>query len=292
MGEELINVWLQGGSNAFLDSLMLILTQMGDELFFLIIVMLAFWCVDKRFGFKMVNVYLIGTITSTVMKNIFRRPRPYTLETVRSIGEETGGFSFPSGHSHSIANLSSQISLRYKRAWVIVTAAAVTLTVMFTRVYLGQHYLTDVIAGCALGILSALVFSFLFELLGDREENIAFVIAPLCLVAAIICACLKVETKAIFDVTGGYAGVTLGYYLEKRFVGFSPKAKLWQNAVKVGVGAIIVLAIKEGLKAVFKLLGITNLLVYSFLRYFLTAFIAIYLVPMLFKALKLYKREN
>jgi len=101
-----------------------------------------------------------------------------------------------------------------------------------------------------------------------------------------------VETKAIFDVTGGYAGVTLGYYLEKRFVGFSPKAKLWQNAVKVGVGAVIVLAIKEGLKAVFKLLGITNLLVYSFLRYFLTAFIAIFLVPMLFKALKLYKREN
>lgn len=292
MGEELINVWLQGGSNGFLDSLMLILTQMGDELFFLIIVMLAFWCVDKRFGFKMVNVYLIGTVTSTVMKSIFRRPRPYTLETVRSIGEETSGFSFPSGHSHSIANLSAQFSIRYKRAWVIAVCAALTLTVMFTRVYLGQHYLTDVIAGATLGVLSALVFSYLFELLGDKEERVVFVILPLCVVAAIVCACLKVETKAIFDVTGGYAGVTLGYYLEKRFVGFSPKAKLWQHAVKIGVGAIIVLAIKEGLKAVLLFAGITNLLVYSFVRYFLTAFVAVYLAPMLFKKLKLFTEKK
>ena len=175
MNEIVINEWLQKGSNFFLDALNLVITQCGDEMFFLAVAMIAFWCVDKRFGFKLINVYLLGSVVNSALKNVFRRPRPYD-KGVASIGEKTGGYSFPSGHSHSIANLSTQAYMRYSRWQVLVAGIVITASVMFTRMYLGQHYLTDVLAGSALGVATAILFSFLFEKLGDNEHKICFVI--------------------------------------------------------------------------------------------------------------------
>ena len=113
--EVQINIFLQQFSNNFLDRLNLLITNIGDEIFFLVVAMVVFWCVDKRFGFKLINVYLLGCIVMSAMKNIVRRPRPFEETRVQSIGERESGYSFPSGHSHSIANLSTQAAMKTKK---------------------------------------------------------------------------------------------------------------------------------------------------------------------------------
>ena len=168
MAETNIILWLQTLSNPVLDYIMLGLTQLGSEILFLVAAVILYWCVDKKFAFRFMNVYILGVSLNEGLKAIIRRPRPFVAhpDEIRSIGDPTHGYSMPSGHSQSIANVSVQVCRRFKgtKAGAVLLPFGVYLTiiVMFTRMYLGQHYLTDVLVGCAVGILSALLFFFAF----------------------------------------------------------------------------------------------------------------------------------
>lgn len=292
MGEEAVNLFFQRFSGGFTDALNMAVTLLGDETFFILVALVVFWCVNKTFGYKLINVYLAGTILRTGLSVIVARPRPFQAGEVRCIGEPTAGYSFPSGHSHSVANLSTQISLKTKKKWVIGVCTAVSLAVMMSRIYLGQHYLSDVLAGAALGVIFALGLSYLYDKLGDKEERIAFVAVPLFTVVAIASALCSVTSTALYDVCGAYAALTLGYYLEKKYISFSAEGKPWQQICKLLVGAAVVFGIKEGVKALFAAMSWTNPLLYNFLRYALLAFFASFVVPWLFVNFKLSKKQD
>ena len=286
--EVQINIFLQQFSNNFLDKLNLLITNIGDEIFFLVVAMVVFWCVDKRFGFKLINVYLLGCIVMSAMKNIVRRPRPFEETRVQSIGERESGYSFPSGHSHSIANLSTQAAMKTKKIWVILLGVALTLAVMFTRLYLGQHYLTDVIAGCGLGIITAITFGAIYDLLSRYDDKFWYVIMPLCVVVAAVCIIANVDNGQIYDVCGGYGAAVIGYTIEKKYIKLDVKASWQKQIIKVLLGAAVVLLLKEGLKAVFVATGLTHPAIYNFLRYAVVALAAFALMPWIFKKLHLY----
>ena len=262
---------LQKLSCGFFDALNIALTQLGDEIFFMAVAVLLYWCFDKKFAYKFMNVYLFSVAVNEGVKTLVGRRRPYTVEGVRSIGNPTSGASFPSGHSQSIACISAQINMKYREGVLkkifLPVGIALTALVMFTRIYLGQHYLTDTIVGCALGIALAFVFSFLFDLLGDKEEWLIFA-APLCLAAAVILGALGVENVGnVMTVLGAYTAITVGYFLEKKFVRYKHgKSKWWKQIIKVAVGLVTVLALKEGLKFAFEP---EQYLLYNYLRYFI-----------------------
>lgn len=285
--------FLQSLSNPFLTFLMQALTYLGDELFFIVAAVIIYWCINKRYAYKFVNIYLVSAVCTEGLKSIFKRARPYDAFAGRtpSIGEKTGGHSFPSGHSNSIANMSAQIYIaarksKYKRA-ALITGILLTLTVMLTRMFLAQHYLTDVLAGAALGIGLAVLFNFLFELLKDKEDKIFIVAAPLCIIVFIILLACGVSNSMpqVLKVLGAYTAFTTGYYLEKSFVRLEVKSgKWWKYVLKVVIGLGITLGIKEGLKLV---LPEDIAALHSFLRYFLIAIWAALGAPAVFKLLKL-----
>ncbi len=271
-----------------LDKLIGGITYIGDEMFFIIVAVIVFWCVDKRFGYRLINVYLLGCVTVEGIKSIVRRPRPYTHDAIVSVGKKTSGYSFPSGHSHSIANLSTQLSIRTKKAYVIAIVAVVSLAVAFSRMYLGQHYLTDVIAGLALGVGLAFLFNTLFLLLGDKEEYVALVVLPVCAVVLLVIVLLgKTDASAnALKVLGGYSAVAFGYFLEKKYVGFEVNAKWYLQIVKIIIGLALTLAVKEGLKLV---IPQSMPVLYGFVRYFLVGITASLIVPIIFKLTRLSK---
>jgi len=90
---------------------------------------------------------------NSLLKLAFSRPRPVTLAHLA----QAGGFSFPSGHAMASASIYGAIAvvavLRFpeRRWWVIGACALVVLAIGASRVYLGVHYPSDVIAGWALG---------------------------------------------------------------------------------------------------------------------------------------------
>jgi membrane protein DedA with SNARE-associated domain/membrane-associated phospholipid phosphatase len=93
---------------------------------------------------------LLLTVTA---RNLVGRPRPPATTALVS----AGGFAFPSGHALNTAAIVGACAVllwtyRRVRIWSTGAAAAVILLVGFSRLYLGVHWLTDVLAAYALGL--------------------------------------------------------------------------------------------------------------------------------------------
>ncbi len=287
MQEYDVNLFLQQFSNKFLDCLNLLITQFGDEIFFIGIAIVLFWCVDKKYGFKLMNVYLLSCVAMASIKSIVKRPRPFENTPVKSIGEKTDGYSFPSGHSHSVGSLTTQLSMRYKKRSVLISGIALTLAVMISRLYLGQHYISDVLVGCALGVGMAFLLTWLYGFVQSKEDKLMYVIAPLCVVIAVVCSILNVHSENLYTVCGAYAMITVCYTLEKKYIGLNPETSIGKQIIKIVTGSVSVLATKELLKLLFVAIGWTHPLVYCAVRYAAVVFVAMFLMPLVFKKLHL-----
>lgn len=96
-----------------------------------------------------------GQVLNVVLKHTFERARPHFAEPIL----ELTTYSFPSGHAMGSTVLYGFIACyvaRHARSWwgrvlPFVLAAAMVATVAFSRMYLGAHYLTDVLAGAVEG---------------------------------------------------------------------------------------------------------------------------------------------
>ncbi len=289
MNEVTIIQHIQNIRTAFLDGLFLVITNLGAEMLFIVVAAIFYWCVDKRYGYKMMNVFILGAACMEGIKNLVRRLRPFTHDGIVSVGEKTSGYSFPSGHSHAISNLSTQLYIKYRRLSLLVTGIIVSLLVAFSRMYLGQHFLTDVIVGLMLGIGFATLFSMLFELLKDKEEYIVLGAFPICIIIELVLIFTGTAstTGSVQDVLGAYAALSIGYFIEKRYVKYDVHAVWYIQIIKIVLGLGISLGIKQGFK-LFLPQSVPAL--YNFFRYFVTALVAVLGLPALFKVTKLYGR--
>jgi undecaprenyl-diphosphatase len=110
------------------------------------------------------SVVLIGPITA-LLKEYFGRVRPDFAEG----GARYESLSFPSGHSSGIATLVTvalilawPLLARRARYWALATGAALVVLVGLTRMWLGVHFLSDVIGGWSLGVGWSLLTALLF----------------------------------------------------------------------------------------------------------------------------------
>jgi undecaprenyl-diphosphatase len=105
---------------------------------------------------RMVAVGLLNLIVYKIIKHTVARPRPYrgcsgVMACTRSLDE----YSFPSGHTmHAVANSIILGAYFPQCRWVVW---GFTLLVAASRVVLGLHYPSDVVAGAAIGMLTAVV---------------------------------------------------------------------------------------------------------------------------------------
>ena len=140
----------------------------GKEMLQVIVVILSLYFLYKRFWPELAMLLIGaggGAIIWYYLTGVFDRVRP-----TEQIGIAVSDPSFPSGHTISAVLcygflayllIPKMPSLFWK--WVVAIAAILTMAFIgFSRVYLGGHYLTDVIAGYALGLAwAALVFTLI-----------------------------------------------------------------------------------------------------------------------------------
>ncbi len=109
---------------------------------------------------KKKTIFVVGTILisgaiTTSIKYAVKRPRPFV--TYPDIEKETvaGSLSFPSGHTSSAFSLATAMSVAYPKWYVIAPAYIWASTVAYSRMDLGAHYPSDVLAGAIIGSGSA-----------------------------------------------------------------------------------------------------------------------------------------
>lgn len=110
--------------------------------------------------------------TSHAIKNIVQRPRP---DLVFAVPPYETTWSFPSGHSMNAVLVAGVLALLVRKPWAYCLAGAFALVIGATRVYLGHHWPTDVLAGWALGIAYLPLFGWLiaknFPILPRRKTR-------------------------------------------------------------------------------------------------------------------------
>ncbi|GAB2825824.1 phosphatase PAP2 family protein [Ferruginibacter profundus] len=110
----------------------------------------------RRKGYRILGSITMELIISELMKEGFNRKRPaesYPAEIFPY--RNVTGRSFPSGHTSLVFATAASLSIECKKWYVVVPAYAYAGSVGYSRIYLGVHYPTDVIAGAAVGIGSA-----------------------------------------------------------------------------------------------------------------------------------------
>lgn len=142
----------------------------GGELFFALGVAMLFF---RKREIKMLGVLLIAGLTITYymvsgLKILIARPRPFAaLSDVIMLAQEKS-FSFPSNHAATAFMAATLLSKHFKHYAVFYLLAAI---IAFSRIYLGVHYPTDVIAGAVLGVFTGFVLSHIAKLLVNGPQS-------------------------------------------------------------------------------------------------------------------------
>ncbi|WP_168171602.1 phosphatase PAP2 family protein [Oribacterium sp. C9] len=137
---------------------MKLLAFLGAETGLLISVLIVMFCWKKKVGQRLALIVVAVNMWLPMIKSIVLRPRPYMEFPDRlkplvldqegaAMDVAAQGYSFPSMHSASIPALYFPLANEAKKKWLWIIAVVLTLSVGISRIVVGMHYPTDVLAG-------------------------------------------------------------------------------------------------------------------------------------------------
>ena len=146
--------------NNNLTNVIKFITFLGSAAFVISLTVLALlFLKNKRIGIFMAIDLIVITIFQYTFKPIFSRIRPVGINLI----EETS-YSFPSGHSLTamafygfIIYLIYKSNLKYKKVYITLLSVLILL-IGLSRVYLGVHFITDVLGGFTFSLFYLIVF--------------------------------------------------------------------------------------------------------------------------------------
>ena len=125
----------------------------------------------QKEGWKAAGSVLINVVAVQGLKRIILRSRPYNVNpgTIHYYHFEKDS-SFPSGHTSNAFAIATTLSLAYKKWYLAVPAYFWAAGTGYSRLYLGQHYPSDVMVGAAIGVGSAFASRWLTKKIFERKK--------------------------------------------------------------------------------------------------------------------------
>lgn len=152
-----------------LDYFFIPYTYFGDGIFIVLLAIILFF-VKKRFlSLMIICAYAISGMMVLILKYLIKEARPaYYLEKTNYPyfidGVTLHNFhSFPSGHTTSAFALAAILSFAFKNKNYSILFLLLAALVGYSRIYLGQHFMDDVLTGSVIGVLSAIISWVYFE---------------------------------------------------------------------------------------------------------------------------------
>ncbi|TKR55761.1 phosphatase PAP2 family protein [Allopusillimonas ginsengisoli] len=152
--------WLHAHTSPSLTYVMRMVSLLHNTTSIIIMtVIFAAILIAKRHWYWLLNLVLAvpgGMLLNVLMKHAFQRSRPVFEQPLVSLSS----YSFPSGHTAAstlfygmlAAFIIAYTSSWNRRVWTVLLAFAIVSLVAFSRLYLGAHYLSDVLAALAEGL--------------------------------------------------------------------------------------------------------------------------------------------
>jgi len=128
-----------------------LITSLGNEEFYILIMPLLFWCVNSLMGIRAGIMLILSGGIKDFLKIIIHTPRPYWIDTRVKAFTLESSFGMPSGHSMDAASIWGSIAASIKRRWATWLAVLLIFLIGLSRIYLGVHFLHDVLSGWLVG---------------------------------------------------------------------------------------------------------------------------------------------
>jgi membrane-associated phospholipid phosphatase len=305
-----ITTWLQENYPQ-LVGLMAAITALGEELFYLATLPAVYWSIDKRLGRQLGYIFLLSAATNNIAKNLFRQPRPFWLDPSVRL-REAESYGLPSGHAQHATAVYLLLAAWVRRSWVWLPAFVFILLMALSRVYLGVHFIQDVVVGFMLGLLVLGVFLFWQRAFAERFSRrilgrrlLIMITIPAALAVAYVGGLFLLgapdldvpwaefvpaaELTAHEDVVATVAGLLgfgVGMILESSRIRFRSDGPVWKRVVRYALGIAVALGIWS-LRAVLPTEPEWAALPLRFLRYLLLLLWVTYFGPWVFVKLRL-----
>ncbi len=282
--------WLAGPMKFF--------SFLGSEDFFLIVLPLVYWCVDSALGLRIGVMLLATQTTADLFKMALHGPRPYWFSAdVKGLASETG-FGVPSGHSTTAAGVWGITADGLKRTWGWVAVSIIVFLIGLSRLYLGVHFLHDVLLGWLLGGLLLWAFIKFWDPIAARLKKLtlanqillsfAFSLAVIALAALIVFlsrnfvvpaewvvnatrgggeAPNPLSMETVVTTMGTLFGLLAGVAWLAPRGGYAATGPAWKRVLRYFVGVIGVAVFYLGLKLVFPDGDDVVALVFRYIRY-------------------------
>lgn len=284
--------WLQAHLGEGAISVLSALSMFGEELVLIVVMGFFYWVWDKETG-KFIGLnFLVAGVWNPMIKNIAMRLRPYfcsdNIDLKRLIDKSADkfdvaaqGYSFPSGHSSGAATIYGSTALCLRKKWMTVLAFLLPLLVGVSRVVVGAHFPTDVLAGWALGAAVIFFIPWLKKKVRDRR-----VFAGILVITALpgFFYCTSTDYYSGF---GMLIGFLLAEPFEEKYVRFENTRNPIRAVLRIAGGGAVYFGLNTLLKLPFPkaLLDAGDLTAHLIRsgRYAIIIFVVIAVYPMLFK---------
>jgi membrane-associated phospholipid phosphatase len=289
-------------SNSGVRAIFQLITDTGDEMFYIILIAVFFIAYDKKFAKNLLFSLLITTYINNFLKDVFQDPRPPSnIDPSSETGYIAEGYGFPSGHSQSAIAIYGYAAYHFKdKSKPLVIPIIVSIYIFLialSRLILGVHDLQDIIGGLLFGICVLIPFIYIEPIISEKLESSSLQLKML--LALIVSVLLLVIGTVIFPTSGqypiknpvpyadagGYAlvsgvilGFSIGYLFENEYVNYLPsELSNKQKIINLIVGLILVFVIYFVLGLV-----IRGNIILRFIRYALLAFSISLVLPIIF----------
>ena len=169
--DELVESFIIGIRNDNITKIMINMTNLGSAYSLIVIsILLFFFIKNKKIPLSIIINLVTVFFTSQIFKFIFRRSRPNGIFLV-----DASGYSYPSGHTmvsfafyiYLLYLLCKKIDNKLVKILLTIFTTILLALIAFSRIYLGVHYLSDIIGGLLLGT----TYIILFIRLNNVEEK-------------------------------------------------------------------------------------------------------------------------
>lgn len=259
------------------------ITFSANEVVIAILLPVLYWCWKKRAGVHLMMLAIITAYINLVLKGIFAWERPpMDLWLV-----DASGYSFPSAHAMYIALIGGYLAFAVRKKWFTIAVIIYLVLVSLSRVYLGVHYLQDVVAGVALGAIILLLYRFVMKWTYDKLVRVHEVVKGAAFVLlSILLLAIKADVM-IATLMGLFAGIGVGFLMEPHFAEFKVGHYWYFKILRVVSGTLVLLGIWQGLEWILPMT-----ISFTWFEYFIIGVWISVGAPWMFVQMRIAKREH